>query len=842
MKKYQSIAIRYMIKNRARSISIIIGIALSLALVMSFGILLHSAQKAEIEKIRYECGDQHVEFHNITLKQAKIILKNQKLFKTTGLTSYYGYYYVPQKNCIFLCCADPGYMKLSGSKIIRGRFPSRPGEIALDEWTFEALGLSPVINQKISMNVDYHGLKSKEEFIVVGIMKDRVHEKANSTIEGLIPLSQVRDNKSGFDFYVEFKPQAEIGWEINRIAETAAININSDNIIRNNTLLEALDESEKINWETVYLWIIVFILAFLVVSSIYRLSIYQRIRDYGMLRIIGATKRQVRAVIYLELFLLFIISTPIGILLGLALANGLSGVAGEILVEGGVQIQKVAFASGPIISGIIIVLVAVTFSAIKTIFMIQKISPLEAAKTNAQTWEKKVRHKSSLISCRLSTLQNIVYQHLKRNRKNAIVIIISMALGSILFMAISMYGAIDKASMQNNLEVSNFNNDFSLTVSILNPLEVGFNDRDILNIQKIRGVKEVKPMQLMYSELLINRARIADKPYFDWLNDTKFYKTVIKGVLVKKNDTGKYILKNNMWGYNEAELKQLKKYLVAGDINIQKMKSEPVIVLTMPMPYKKPVLNIKVGNTIKVRFQKNKTPSYYVYDDSEYINKEFKVGGIVSNSLMKEEFRTCDDSADIIMDQQNFKNCVGYDIYRVVTLDKQEGANSQPIHEQLRTIANSIPDTLLRDLTLEKKDIVSFNKQRQIFLYGIVIVLFLIGIINIANSINFNFISRKKEFAMMRAVGLIKKQLNAMIVFEGLFYGIASTVVACIIGTAAQFIIYNYIRIANMKYPILWKTYIAVILINIFVALIITYLAGYGIRKSDILDSIRGEE
>lgn len=296
-----------------------------------------------------------------------------------------------------------------------------------------------------------------------------------------------------------------------------------------------------------------------------------------------------------------------------------------------------------------------------------------------------------------------------------------------------------------------------------------------------------------------------------------------------------------MWGYSEDELKQLKKYLIDGEINIKQMKSAPVVIVTMPMPYKKPVLNIKVGDTIQVRFQKTNV-SYYVYKDNQYINKEFKVGGIVSNSLLSEEFRTANYSADIIMDKRIFQNYVGYDTYRVVTIDKKEGADPEPIHDRLNAIANTIPDTLFRDLSLEKKDITSLNTQKQIFLYGIILVLFIIGIINIINSINFNFISRKKEFAVMRAVGLIKKQLNSMIIFEGLVYGISSAILACGFGTVFQIIIYNYMQIGNMQYPVLWKVYLAVVFVNIFIALITTYLAGYGIRKSNILDSIRGQE
>lgn len=254
-------------------------------------------------------------------------------------------------------------MRIRGSEIIKGRFPLHNGEIALDEWSFEALGLSPAIGQKIEMNVDYQGKKSKETFVVVGIMKDRVKEKANSIIEGLLPLTQARNDKSGFDYYVEFKSNVSIDNEINRIAKN--VGIKNDDVQKNNALLEAINESGKTDWKTIDLWIIVFILAFLVISSIYELSIYNRIQDYGMLRIIGATRRQVRSVICFEMFMLLLMGIPVGILLGVIMTCSLSGMAGNILVEGSTKISHIVFSTGPIISGIMIALLAVVISAIK---------------------------------------------------------------------------------------------------------------------------------------------------------------------------------------------------------------------------------------------------------------------------------------------------------------------------------------------------------------------------------------------------------------------------------------------------------------------------------------------
>lgn len=728
-------------------------------------------------------------------------------------------------------------MRINGSKIIKGRFPSRPGEIALDKWSFEALGLRPEINQKITMDIDYKGAKSQEEFIVVGITQDRVRAKASSIIEGLIPLSQVRKEERDTEFSVEFKPDVAIDETVKKIAKAAAID--GENIQSNNMLLTAIEEAKATDWKNICLWIIVFLLSFFVISGIHNLSIYRRIQDYGMLRIIGSTKRQIRSVIYLEMSLLLLMGIPLGILLGIAAAYGLSGIAGQILVEGGVQIPRISISMAPIISGILVVLAATAFSLVKTIIMLEKVSPLEAARINAQmAGNNGKRKRSGFLENKLNVTQKIVIRHLSRNRKSTVGIIISMALASVLFMSASMYGVLDKANMQNNLEGSSFNYDFNLVVSIRNPMVVGFNDQAIISMQNIPGVKEVLPQRLMYSELLLGNREIIDKDYFEYLNGAPFYKGVLKGILVKKDDTGQFILKNNLWGYDDDELKQLKKNLIQGEINIEKIKSGSTVVLTVPVRPQKSVLSIKVGDTIKVRFQKNNEP-YYIYNDDQYINKEFKVGAIVSNALSSEEFRTGSDSADIILDGESFKKYVGYDNYRVVSINKQKGADPELIHQQLRVIANNIPDTLLRDLNMEKGSIIDLNQQIELFLYGIITVLFLIGMINILNSINFNFLSRKKEFALMRAVGLTKPQLSSMIIFEGLFFGIMSALSAVCLGTAVQIVIYNLLKTVNLKYPILWKSYILVILMNILISLAATYLAGYRIAKSNIMDSIR---
>lgn len=117
---------------------------------------------------------------------------------------------------------------------------------------------------------------------------------------------------------------------------------------------------------------------------------------------------------------------------------------------------------------------------------------------------------------------------------------------------------------------------------------------------------------------MISGEHISQPMYFEDINSTPYIKTIMNGMLVKnlktKDKSEEYILKNNMYGYNDQSLDKLRKCLVKGKIDVGKMKKENLAVIRIPNPInaanKKPyVANFKVGDKIRVAFSKDGTNS-----------------------------------------------------------------------------------------------------------------------------------------------------------------------------------------------------------------------------------------
>ena len=130
-----------------------------------------------------------------------------------------------------------------------------------------------------------------------------------------------------------------------------------------------------------------------------------------------------------------------------------------------------------------------------------------------------------------------------------------------------------------------------------------------------------------------------------------------------------------------------------------------------------------------------------------------------------------------------------------------------------------------------------------IFLYGFITVIALIGVTNIFNTITTNMNLRRREFAMLKSVGMTKKEFNRMIQLESFFYGMKSLVIGIPVGCLISFGVY-YVMTEGMiilAYKLPWR---AIIISIAAVFLLITVIMKYSISKIDkqnVIETIRNE-
>lgn len=843
MKNYFKIVLSYLKKYISRSTAICLSIVLCIALMVGVGTLSKSARQANIDKVKYEEGNFHVKYKDLSKEQLEIVSKYKDI-KEIGISSYYDSNTPDGDLIINLSKINEEYIKSGNSKIVSGKFPTKSNEIAIEEWVLSNMGMDSKIGEKITISLFNKG--KKETYKVVGILKDRTREKASGVME--VFLAYNSSNKSKVDAYITFDENSDIKNNIKNIAKEA--NIKNKDVRRNSMLLESLGEKGNIDYSVIIISIIVAIVSGTVIYGIFNISMFQRISEYGIIRAIGGDSLQVFNLVLCELMVISAIGIPIGIGIGLIGAKIFSSIAGGLFTEGTVNISKLTLHFDVLLFSVIVTLLIIFIIALITFVDIRKISLIDAIRKNisSDNISKRQILSISLLTKIIIFSKAVSFKNVFRNKKSFSMIILSMSLGSTIFTVSTFYAYLVEHQDKKVSEISNINADYKVSIIPTRSMNYGISNADIDKIKDLDEVESVKAMKLLYSRMVLKKHEIAELKYFEQKNSHEYTKNVLNGILTEDKNTGEFILKNIVYGYDDTLLKGLNKYLLEGEININKMKNEDIALIKIPHPIGPNVVDIGVGDKVKVTFRVDgqSGEDYLRMEDKggKYIKKEFIIGGIVDELTDSSDYYTGNDSADLVISADIFEKVTGFKNYQIVNIDKKLGVNHNELNSKILNITNKKEGSVLYDFTQEKLDIKLLEKNKLIFIYSITVILFIISLFNIINNVSYSLISRTNEFGMIRAIGITSKEFKQMIVFEGLTYGIISSVFSVILSIVGQVCLFKFLspELISPKFILQWKNYFLIVGINIIIGFIATYVPLRKIKDLSIVESISSLE
>lgn len=854
MRNDLEIVFKYIKSYKSRSLAIVLSVVLASALIVGVGTLSRSAQQADLDMLKRETGKYHAYFKDINKDQLKIV-KNGKDIKDIGITSYYASSDVGEKLPINILYSDENYLNID-TELLKGRFPKDKNEVVVEEWILNSMGLEPKLNQEITFKL--YGKEKPETFKVVGILKDRYKDKSIGRCEMFLGLDESKLNN--FIAHVEFNENSNISENISNITKEA--NLNKEKQVGVNSMLaDSASNNGRLDTESKTTAIILSLFAGLVVYSIYTTSIYQRIRDYGVLRAIGATNLKVFLLMLYELLTLSIVSIPIGIILGIGGAQLFNKFAGNIQFEGPVKETPFVIPTQVILLSIICILLVMFIISILTYMKTRKISPIEAIRKNFN--KDKIKRSNFIISRlskNISATKNISLKNIFRNKKAFIMIMFSMSIGGIMIIKTDYSLAGSEVRDESQYKELYWQGDFMLSVNGSIDEENGLKDADIKDIKNINGIDKVETAKILYSRMPVKKDDILNMQFYESESKGGYIGKVLNGLLIEDKENDGYLLKQKLKGYNDEMLDELNNYVISGDINKEKMKSENLAVVYVPHAYQpyedykdyydvgdytygKPIVDIKVGDTVKVKYPKGKIDIEKYWqgkDNYEYDEYEFKVGAIVDYPYADDSMYSGENGVDVIISDNQFKNITNLDNYDLVYTTMKDGADHKAINKQLGKIGSKVPGTTTVDMIKDKEDNAKMDEKFLIYNYGIVAVIFVISILNIINNVSYNLTSRTNEFGMLRAVGISDKDFKNMIIYEGLLYGVFSSIIVVVLGILLQINMYKkfgFERI-GIEFAIDYKLYIFIIVVNIAVGLFATYLPARRIKETNIVDAI----
>ena len=872
IKNYKQITYRYLKVQKKRTILTIIGIILSVALITAIGTMVMSMRNAAIKDVIKRMGDYHAIFTDVPSDKIDKITKNVEVEKS-GITKPDGY--APLRETTeeereslpipYKYLRVRGYDKevfdILPYKIEEGRLPVSSDEIVLEKLTLEYFPKKPKVGDKIVLSLGKRIIKEpdgketvdpqsvdggfiysdieerfekekEKEYIVVGIAdSDNVWEDGYmyDTIVGL-DKKDLKDNS--YDIYVRFGSINKVRDKAEKIAKN--IGLTEEDIQYNDELLRLSAQSPSKVLNNALVKILIFIIALVIVATVaviynsFNISILERISQFGLLRSVGSTPKQIRNMVFKEATILGVIGIPIGLFCGvLAMKIVLyiiSLIKFDFVADFEIVISPIVLAISSILG-----LITVYLSAYGPAKKAGKISPLDAVRNTGEFKKetfKKVRS-FKLIRKLFGMEGELAYKNLRRNRKRFTITVFSMVISIVLFISFSSFSNyIFRIGAVSDDEMGNF------VIYALGNLDLDDISKELKNIE---DVKRVYKASMSYADALVKDDVIS--PKLKELNED-IYNEKRQGFTVVPN--------SNIMTFGNDNMDALKPYLKNGTVDIQKLNSENgVLVVTTTPTYdeenKKSVIiegfKFKIGDKILI--------SEYGDDPANKGNlKEVKVMGILERGLLSNEYKyNLGDGLNIVSTEEIYEKLIDGELHTKVYIEVERDGNDEPVRQYLSGLKENGFNFNYLDYSEQAEDERKISIIMNIFLYGFVAVIALISCVNIINTISTNLILRTRELAMIKAVGMSQKSVKKMVALESIYYGLMATIYGGIIGTGLSYLLYRIVmRIRGFDWMIPWNSIFISSIGAIVVALISAYIPLKRINNGNIIDKIKMEE
>lgn len=832
--------------NKKRTIVTIVGIILSTALMVGIGLLFSSFQDYMIrETISYN-GKYEAEYGDVSLDKLNSIDKKDFSYfyqKPIGFSKFDSAN--EYKPYIYISSVDKEYF--NELHLISGRFAENDSELVISNHINTNGGASYKIGDIITLkygervvegvntlaNNEYYeeetlNIVGEKTYTIVGIVERSNFEDYSAS--GYSTFTLDMNDKDGIvNVFVMFNNKKKIIKQSEDLAKKLGYN---NAISYNSTLLALYGESTYGNIMKSMITMIVIMLSLVSIGCIvviynsFAISVMERKKEFGLLSSIGATKKQLSYTVFFEALIEGIIGIILGIC-GAYIGIGtviliINNLIGDILVLKLNLVTNIVFIIIPVIFMILVIFI----SALVPSRRAAKVSPIEAIRQNDDIKINKKKIKTGKLVNKLFGIEGeIALKNIKRNKKKYRVTIVSLFISIVLFISFSSYMnyTIDTAS--------------SVMGEVPYDYQISYfgDDNDIDALDKISEIIKSNDVKEYVSYSASNLSIIGNYTYSDEYLD--FYKSAY-------GDDGIKALTNLKYQYISI--------YILDDISYNKYKEligldkDSVILLNKfkgvsygnnkRVNYDIPVINNGDINIKICNFDDNDED----VDTTKYCNKKIDNIFITNKSFdLIEEFSYMSDFK-LIVNKTLYDNIsdsgTHYTQYNIISdntdnidkltkeLDKYDNVNYTNVKESMKQANNMI-------LVVK------------ILMYGFIGLITLIGVTSVFNTISTSMALRKREFAVLRSIGLTRKGFNKILFFESLFFGLKSLIYAIPVSLGVTIIIHyalaDMMSINSIVIP--WKA-IIISIVSVFVIVLLTMMYSTSkIKKHNIIEQIREE-
>ena len=898
MNVFNKVTLQSLKKNKTRTIVTIIGIILSAAMICAVTTFASSFMNYAKENTIYTDGNWHGYQRDTDFQTYKDIWNTGKVEEAVFLQQL-GYAYAEGcenefKPYIYVLGAGKDVEEVLPIHIISGKYPTSSTEIMLPEHLYTNGGVKYNLGDTITLelgqrmldgypmtqnnpcyiyeqgNEVFNGevleVKETRTYTVVGFYERlswriedfespgytalTLSDKETPTSYRYDVYFRMENPKDTFAFMEEMKLTGEYNRDLLMYSGTFAVNAFT-------TMLYSLAA------------IVIGLIMFGSVALIYNafsISVSERTKQFGLLSSIGATKKQLKRMVFFEALSVSAIGIPIGVIAGVGGIGVTLMLLGDKFKSMGFGVDmKLSVSPAAIIIAVVVALITVLISAWIPSKRATKVSAVEAIRQNMDVKNTKPV-KTSKLTYKLFGLSGMLAnKHYKRNKKKYRTTVLSLFMSIVLFVSASAFTdylmetvGVGFGSVGFDLTMHASGNEFDKITpeELLNRMKAAksvtggaysqeryvnaeistkyLTDEGIEFLDKNQGQSEDKSSRDAHSYItfvddaifraLLKENGLNEKKYLDPENPLAI---AVDGATMFNLYTQKYettnFFKNDEFSLVIQKEKDIPGYYCSGEITDETGKTvvrytkdpesnvegEKYILYTLEEGYLYTTLNI--GDVIyeKPFFVRDSSGMRFIYPISlaEQVFEDFDA---INNSYYY--MLTSDNHAESYTAVQSILNDNGFNAKNLLNIAEQE--------ESERNIV-----TIIR-----------------VFSYGFIVLISLIAAANVFNTISTNISLRRREFAMLKSVGMAQKDFNKMMNFECLLYGSRALLYGLPVSCGVTYLIYLAIMEGyEASFHLPW-TAIGIAVLSVFLVVFITMMYSMSkIRKDNPIDALKNE-
>ena len=562
------------------------------------------------------------------------------------------------------------------------------------------------------------------------------------------------------------------------------------------------------------------------IRNSFAISITEKMKMYGMLASIGTSKKQIKKNVIYEAIILALIGIPLGIVSGIfaifILLKIVNALIGEYLLE---NVNGLVFKvnSIAILISAILGFITIYLSAINSARKASKVSPISLLRNSE---EIKLKAKSLKVPKIISKVFKqggvLAYKNLKRSKKKYRTTVISLAVSICIFISMNTF----LHDVMDFTEVYYKDYDYNIEFRCRNNTE-----EDVNTLLKLDNIDEkFLNYDTDYVIAIYDMNKVNDIPEYEIEEEETYDKE--SGMLVPTG-RGK-VIRCYIYGLDSSSFE---KYCKKLGINYNNSKDKAILCD-----------EINVWNQENDTINKKRRYNFKAGDVLEGIEQiSTKEDGLIDKGKIKIEIAEASSIRPYGL--ENNYNSGGYLIVNKDEYPKfdftlsqilVQSSNSEQFIKDFKNTNINMGYTDFEELARENKSMTTVVK---IFLYGFIGVITLIGVTNIFNTITSNMELRQKEIAMLKSIGMTKKEFNRMINLETIFYSFKALMYGIVLGLIGTFAIHIAYGV-KVQGEDLYIPYIPILITIASVFLLVFIIMRYSIRKinkQNIIETIRND-